>query len=88
MSRTTIQARRRKRYPVAIDAVAQRSDGSNAHVKLTELSDQGGRMEGSADFVVGERVRIALPRMGYVKAEVRWVEPESVGVSFVAESDF
>ena len=81
--------KRRERHPVEIDAVMHRGDGSKASVKLTNFSDQGCRIESADDELrVGERLAIAIPRMGQVKAQVRWTEGKSAGARFVAESDF
>ena len=35
-----------------------------------------------------ERLEIAIPRMGQVKAQVRWALPGTAGAKFLAESDF
>ena len=79
---------RRDRDPVAIDAVVHRDDGSKLSVKLTNFSEQGCRMEGDLAFHIGERLRIAVPRMGQVKAQVRWALANSAGAQFLIESDF
>ena len=79
---------RRDRDPVAIDAVVHRDDGSKLSVKLTNFSEQGCRMEGDHAFHIGERLRIAVPRMGQVKAQVRWALAHSAGAQFLIESDF
>ena len=79
---------RKDRFPVEIDAVAHRTDGSKVPVKLSNFSDQGCRLEGGRDFNVGERLQIAVPRMGNVKAQVRWALPGAAGTRFLTESDF
>ena len=79
---------RKDRHPVEIDAVLHRTDGSKAPVKLTNFSDQGCRIESDEELRVGERLAIAIPRMGQVKAQVRWSALGSAGARFVAESDF
>ena len=84
----TETAKRRERHPVEIDAVMHRTDGSKAPVKLTIFSDQGCRIESDEELRIGERVAIAIPRMGQMKAQVRWIESGSAGARFVAESDF
>jgi len=73
---------------VEIDAVVHRSDGSKSPVKLSNFSDEGCRVLSERDFRIGERVRIAIPRMGEVKSQVRWALPGSAGVKFLVESDF
>jgi hypothetical protein len=79
---------RKARYPVEIDATVFRPDGRRDSVRLSNFSDEGCRIEGNRDFHVGERLQIAMPRMGYVKAQIRWVLPGSAGARFVVESDF
>jgi len=82
------KADRKVRHPVEIEAVLHRTDGSKAPVKLTNFSDLGCRIETADQLRVGERLAIAIPRMGQVKAQVRWAGAGSAGARFVAESDF
>ena len=88
MQRSVGTVGRRDRHPVEIDAVLHRTDGSKMPVKLTNFSDQGCRIESEEELRVGERLAIAIPRMGQVKAQVRWSATGSAGARFVAESDF
>ena len=79
---------RKDRHCVEIDALVHRSDGTRQSVKLRNLSDEGCRIEADGDFHIGERLQIAIPRMGQIKAQVRWALPGSAGALFLAESDF
>jgi hypothetical protein len=79
---------RKDRHPVVVDAVVHRSDGSKAPARLTNFSDEGCRIEAESEFRIGERLQIAIPRMGHVKAQVRWWLPGSAGAKFLVESDF
>jgi len=79
---------RKDRHPVVVDAVVHRTDGSKSPVRLTDFSDSGCRIEAETDFRIGERLQIAIPRMGNVKAQVRWALDGSAGVKFLVESDF
>jgi hypothetical protein len=88
MQRTQAWARRKDRHPVEIEAVVQRTDGSKEPVKLSNFSDEGCRIEAAGDYHIGERLQIAIPRMGHIKAQVRWSMPGSLGARFLAESDF
>ena len=88
MQRNVGAVGRRDRHPVEIDAVLHRTDGSKTSVKLTNFSDQGCRIESDEPLRIGERLAIAIPRMGQVKAQVRWSATGSAGARFVAESDF
>jgi len=79
---------RKDRHPVVVDAVVHRTDGSKSPARLTNFSDSGCRIECEADFRIGERLQIAIPRMGHVKAQVRWALTGSAGAKFLVESDF
>jgi hypothetical protein len=79
---------RKDRHPVAVDAVVHRTDGSKLPVRLTNFSDDGCRIEAETDFRIGERLQIAIPRMGQVKAQVRWALTGNAGAKFLAETDF
>ena len=79
---------RKDRHSVSLDATILRGDGSKAPVKLTNFSDEGCRIEAANDFRIGERLRIAVPRMGMIKAQVRWALADSAGAKFLVESDF
>jgi hypothetical protein len=79
---------RKDRHPAVVDAVVHRTDGSKSPVRLTNFSDDGCRIEAELEFRIGERLQIAIPRMGQVKAQVRWSLVGSAGAKFLAESDF
>jgi hypothetical protein len=79
---------RKDRHSTGVDAVVHRSDGSKSPVLLTNFSDDGCRIETEGEFRIGERLQIAIPRMGQVKAQIRWSLPGSAGARFLAESDF
>ncbi len=79
---------RKDRHSVVVDAVVHRHDGKKSPVRLTNFSDEGCRIEGDHDFRIGERLQIAIPRMGQLKAQIRWALADSAGARFLAESDF
>ena len=78
---------RKDRHPVEIDAVVQRDDGSRAEVRLSDLTEEGCRIETDDHFRIGEQVQIAIPRLGQLSAQVRWALPGSAGARFLAESE-
>jgi hypothetical protein len=88
VQRGNASVRRRDRYPVEIDTVISRSDGTRIQARVTDFSDQGCRIRGGASFRIGERLQIAIPRMGHIKAQVRWIAAGTTGARFVTESDF
>jgi hypothetical protein len=78
---------RKDRQPVAVDAVVRRADGTSAHVRLSNVSDDGCRMETDEEFRIGELFDIAIPRFGQVRAQVRWSIAGSAGAKFLADND-
>jgi hypothetical protein len=78
---------RKDRQPVAVDAVVHRADGTSAPVKLSNVSDEGCRIESGDDLRIGERVEIAIPEYGQLKAQIRWALAGSAGVQFLADSE-
>ena len=79
---------RKDRDSVVLDAVVHRTDGSKSPVRLTDFSEEGCRIQSETDFRIGERLAIAIPRMGQVKAQVRWALHGDAGAKFLVESDF
>ena len=74
---------RKDRQPVAIEAVVVRGDGTEESVRLTNVSDEGCRMEMDGEFLIGEQIQVAIPRFGQMKAQIRWALPGSAGAKFV-----
>ena len=79
---------RRERFPVEMEATVQRHDGTKVPVRVRNFSDQGCRVETGEPFRIGERFQIAVPRMGEIRAQVRWALPGAAGTRFLTESDF
>ncbi|MFL6830184.1 MAG: PilZ domain-containing protein [Sphingomicrobium sp.] len=78
---------RNDRVAVVIDAVVHRDDGSVVPVKVTDFSDQGCRMEGDELFRIGERIHVAVPRLGTLAAQVRWAIDGSAGARFLLDPE-
>jgi len=77
---------RKDRFPVAMDSIVHRADGATVTVRLTDFSEEGCRMEGEDVFHIGEHVRIDVPRLGLVKAQVRWALAGCAGTRFFDEA--
>ena len=73
---------RKDRRPVNAEAVVRRADGTELRVKLSDISDEGCRIECDGQLVIGEWVDIAVASAGQVKAQVRWALGSSAGVKF------
>ena len=78
---------RKDRFAVAIEAVVHRADGSTASVRLTDFSEEGCRIEGDDHFQIGEQIRIDVPRLGPMEAQIRWALPGSAGTRFLKADD-
>lgn len=74
---------RKDRHPVTVDAVVHREDGTNITVTLVDFSDEGCRIDSDEHFRIGEHIEIDLPKLGRVKAQIRWALPESAGARFL-----
>jgi PilZ domain len=74
---------RKDRRPIAVDALIRRADGSELQAKLTDISDEGCRIECSDEVLrIGEWVELAVSSAPPVKAQVRWALGHSAGVKF------
>lgn len=72
---------RKERHPTTVDAHVYRADGRRHAVKITEMSHNGCRIEGT-QMPIGEAVRIAIPRMGQIRAHIRWSIAGASGARF------
>ena len=61
---------RQDRFPVEVEAVVHRADGTDLSVVVSNISDEGCRLEGAEIFTIGERLTIAIPRIGTVSAQI------------------
>lgn len=74
---------RKDRNDVSVDATVLRADGKSIAVTLTNVSDGGCCLRSDEPFRIGEHIGIALPRMGSVRAQVRWALPGAAGAQFL-----
>ena len=71
-----------------VDAVVHRADGRQSVALVSNISNEGCRLDASDAFRIGERLTIAIPRIGRVKAQVRWALLGSAGPKFIDDPDF
>jgi len=76
---------RKDRHSVSLDAVVHRAEGKTTPVKLTNLTDEGCRIETGDHLRIGERFEIAIPGVGKLKAQVRWALHDCAGAKFIDE---
>jgi PilZ domain-containing protein len=80
---TSDWVRRGPRRPARLMAEAEWPDGVSGKVVVTELSYTGCRLASTRDFVRGETVRLFLPNLGQVHAQIRWVREGLAGAHFL-----
>jgi hypothetical protein len=73
---------RKERARSNVAATLLRHDGSSEPVMVTNLSDEGCRIETDRALAIGERLRIAIPRVGELTAQIRWTVNGSAGARF------
>lgn len=69
---TGLNARSEPRDQVLHRARAMRTDGTALPVTVVDLSPHGLMARTDATFEPGDRITLALPVVGVVRAEVRW----------------
>ena len=69
------------RNPVSLTALVTRGSGGSQDVPVDDLSLDGCRVSGH--FRIGDTVKLKLPRIGELDAQVRWATPGRAGLRFV-----
>lgn len=76
-------ARRGQRRPATLSAAVDWADGTSGRALVTNVSYTGCRMIADKALAKGETVRLTLPALGRVFAQVRWVRDDTAGVRFI-----
>jgi hypothetical protein len=71
---------------VSIAGIARRSDGGQVGVQVLNISYEGCQMETEKFLLVGEQIKLCLPGLGEIPAEVRWATRDRAGARFVIET--
>lgn len=74
---------RKDRTDASVAATAHRADGAAIAVTITNMSNEGCRLESGETFVIGEHLSLAVPGLGPIGAQVRWSLLGSAGVRFL-----
>ena len=78
--------KRDERYEVELPAIAYRDDGTSLGVTLRNMSYNGCMLLADAALAIGEKVILAIPGMGEIRAQVRWASDDcKAGARFVLE---
>lgn len=75
-----------RRY-VQFGAFAERRDGSEAVVTVSNLSYDGCQLVSAENFRIGERVKLNLPQLGQIVADIRCSVDRSSGALFILDED-
>jgi hypothetical protein len=75
---------REYRRRVSLIGSASREDGASVRVLVTNLSYAGCQMQSDRALTRGEMIRLRLPNMGDMNAQVRWVSDVKCGLRFLA----
>jgi hypothetical protein len=78
-------ARRDSRRPVGLRAFALLSDHRSIELKILDLSYDGCRVEAPVAFLPNTRLKLSVPRLGELDAEVRWCDGNIAGLCFTSD---
>lgn len=78
---------REGRSPRCVDAFVLFKDGREIAVTIINISNRGGLIQGIGCFAAGDQVRVEVPRLGGLWAQIRWAANGNAGVEFVPDSD-
>ena len=79
-------ARRDPRHPMVLPAFAILGDGSTVELTILDLSYDGCRVEVPVAFLPKTRLKLSVPRLGKLDAEVRWCDGNVAGLCFTSEA--
>jgi len=54
-------------------------------VLVTDLTEQGCRISTEETLLIGEQIRLEIPRLGYLNAQIRWAFDGEAGARFSGE---
>lgn len=76
---------RNDRKAVDLAAYVHRGEGPPLLVTVRDLTEQGCRISTVETLVIGEQIRLEIPRLGYLNAQIRWAFDGEAGARFSAE---
>lgn len=79
---------RNDRTDVHFAGVVIGRDGTSQAVRVTNISDDGCRIECDGQLSIGEWVTLNVPGHSKWRAKVRWALLDSAGLKFSADKDF
>ena len=76
---------RNDRRSVDLAAYVHRGEGPPLPVTVTDLTEQGCRISTAETLLIGEPIRLEIPRLGYLNAQIRWALEGEAGARFSGE---
>lgn len=76
---------RNARRQVDLAAFVHRGEGDRLPVIVKDLTEQGCRLSAEETLRIGERIKIEIPRLGFLDAQVRWALDGEAGALFSAD---
>lgn len=76
---------RSERRQVSVTAIAYLPDGSAVAARVTDISYEGCQLETEQTLPIGQKLKLALPRLGEINAQVRWSLQGTAGLHFLLE---
>lgn len=75
------------RRNVSLGGAAYREDGRSHRVLVTNIAYNGCHLICEGSLGVGETLKLIVPGMGTVNAQVRWTKEERAGLRFLIENN-
>jgi hypothetical protein len=76
---------RNDRRQVDLAAFVHRGEEPPLPVIVTDLTEQGCRIAAEETLRIGEQIRLEIPRLGYLNAQIRWAFGGEAGARFESE---
>lgn len=73
---------RNDRKQVDLAAFVHRGDHSPLPVMVTDLTEEGCRIAADVTLRIGEQIRLEIPQLGYLNAQIRWAMAGEAGARF------
>jgi hypothetical protein len=73
---------RNDRRQVDLAAVVHRGEGGPLSVIVKDLTEEGCRLSAGETLRIGEHIKIEIPRLGFLDAQIRWAFDGEAGALF------
>jgi hypothetical protein len=77
---------RNDRRTVDLAAFVHRDQGPRMPVIVTDLTEQGCRISADETLRIGEQIKLEIPHLGFLSAQIRWALDGQAGARFSTEN--